>query len=106
MTISYEEYLEHRNRDWSADPVYRFTSAMLKAAEVPGKPWRSDPRKVKAFIALYEIVREQMPDCGSEDIQAETQRLWEALPARQRAQLASKPSAIQRKLKQMIEAGK
>jgi hypothetical protein len=86
--------------------VYRLALAVIRAAKMPSQPWRSDPRKVKAFIALYEIVCDQMADCRSEDIRSETERLWDALSAQQRVQLASKPPALVRVVARLIKSGK
>lgn len=98
MSISFKDYLRVRDKDWSADPVHALTLAMLKASKVPRKPGRTDLRKAKGFITLYEFVSRQLPESYPQQIQAETERLWE------RTQLAWKTPAIQRKLKQMIKA--
>jgi hypothetical protein len=104
MTITHEKYLECLNKDRSSDPVYHFTHAMLKAAEVPHQPGRTDLRKAKAYITLYDIVQKQTPEGAREDFREETQRLWDALSAQERVRLKSKPASLMRKVADMIKA--
>jgi len=96
MTISYDDYAKYFNKDRSSDPVYRFISAMLKAAEIPGAPGRNDLRKAQAFMALHDDVQKDMPDAAPEAIQAETERRWDALPGRQKDTLTSRPRPLSR----------
>jgi len=103
MTIACEKYVEYINKDRSSDSVYRFISAMLKAAAIPGQPGRTDLRKAQAFMAMYEAVQKNMCDAAPEAIQAETERRWDGLPDRQKDALASRPGPLSRAFAGMAE---
>jgi hypothetical protein len=99
MTISYEKFLisYSKVKAWGPDhPFNRLFSAVYKAAEIPGKPGRSDPSKVDAFLTLYGDVEKDMPAATQDVILVETERRWTALADRQKDAAALKPRPVSR----------